>query len=156
MAGSSTDKTVQAGIDNAVMDLLLTVTRKKDEIKKAKKRPQWKTNCTFGYNPDELNDRVNIMTVRNPARLIDFYVFLLQKEQFSANAADELGLELDLTWLGYPIADWKADLKSRAAQLSVDKKQKEMEALDKRVNKLVSPDQRREMELKLLQDILND
>ena len=80
----------------------------------------------------------------------------MQREEYAEKAAEELGLPVDLIWLGYPIADWKMDLKSRAAQLSVEQKKREIEALSKRVDKLVSPDQRREMELKALQLILDE
>lgn len=141
--------------DDAVMELLVLVGRKKEEIKRAKKRPAWKTNLSIGKEePGSAAGRVNIMTRTDPNEIVDWYVFLDQKEAGIEIAAKELGLPVDLTWLGYPIADWKEDLRSRATQLSVDIKKKEIEALDKRVNKLVSPDQRREMELKALQQIL--
>ena len=140
--------------DDAVMELLVLVGKKKEEIKKAKKRPAWKTNLSLGRDASSSQGRVNIMTRTDPNELVDWYVFLDQKEAGIEIAAKELGLPVDLTWLGYSIADWKEDLKTRAAQLSIDIKKKEIELLDARVNKLVSPDQRREMELKALQQIL--
>ena len=94
------------------------------------------------------------MTRTDSNEIIDWYVFLSQKEEGITKAAEELGLPADVSWLGYPIAEWKEDLKTRAAQLSIEAKQKEIEELDKRVNKLVSPDQRREMELVALQELL--
>lgn len=141
--------------DDAVMALLVKVQQKKDEIKAAKKKPQWKTNLSIGKDAKISQGRVNIMTRTDPNEIIDWYVFLSLKEDYIEKAADELGLPADLTWLGYSITDWKTDLKSRAAQLSIDEKQREMEALDRRVNKLVSPDQRREMELEALSKILD-
>lgn len=140
--------------DDLVMGLLKKVQQKKEEIKAARKKPDWKTNLSIGRDPATTHGRVNIMTRSDPNEIIDWYVFLLEREKNVAQAAEELGLTADLTWLGSPIADWKADLKTRAGQLSIDAKKKEMEVLDKRVNKLVSPDQRREMELKALQELL--
>lgn len=140
--------------DDLVLEMLKKVQQKKEEIKTAKKKPQWKTNCTLGYDPASTQDRVNIQVVREPNILVALYAFLLMKVSLVTEAAKELGLPLDLTYMGYSIEDWHHDLKARAAQLSIDAKQKEMEALDKRVNKLVSPDQRREMELAALQDLL--
>ncbi len=140
--------------DEAVMQLLIKVQQKTEEIKKAKKRPQWKTNCTLGFDPESPQGRVNIMTVRDASKVVDLYAFLIQREEFFKQAAHELGLEVDLVYMGYSFDDWKVDLMSRAAQLSVEQKKKEVEALDRRVNKLVSPDQRREMELEALQKIL--
>lgn len=140
--------------DDAVMELLVTVQEKKAEIKSLKKRPQWKTNCSFGIDPDSTHDRKNIQVERNPRTIVNWYVFLLEMEERHAQASHELGLPVDLTHLAYPIADWKDDLKARANQLIVEQKQKEMEKLDTRVNMLVSPDQRRAMELEALQQIL--
>lgn len=140
--------------DDLVLEMLKKVQQKKEEVKAAKKKPQWKTNLSIGRDSSTSQGRVNIMTRTDPNEIIDWFVFLTQKEEGIEKAAEELGLPADLTWLGYTIADWKCDLKARAAQLSVDAKQKEIEALDKRVNKLVSPDQRREMELAALQALL--
>lgn len=140
--------------DDLVLELLKKVQQKKEEIKAAKRAPKWKTNLSIGRDPTTTHGRVNIMTRTDPNEIIDWYIFLMKKEEHISKAAEELGLPTDLTWLGYPIADWKEDLKTRAAQLSIDQKQKEMEALDKRVNRLVSPDQRREMELRALQQLL--
>ena len=40
--------------------------------------------------------------------------------------------------------------------LSIEKKQKELEELDVKVNRLVSPEQRRVMELRALQEAFKD
>ena len=131
--------------DEAVMQLLIKVRQKKDEIKKAKKRPQWKTSCTISKDPNSTQGRVNIQAVRDPSKLIDLYAFILSMENRQI-AADDLKLEQDMTYLGYPLEEWKDDLRTRAAQISIDQRQKELDTLDRRVNGLVSPDQRREME----------
>ena len=140
--------------DDLVLEMLKKVQQKKEEVKAAKKKPQWKTNLSIGRDSSTSQGRVNIMTRTDPNEIIDWFIFLTQKEEGVEKAAEELGLPADTTWLGYSIEDWKCDLKARAAQLSIDAKQKEIEALDKRVNKLVSPDQRREMELAALQALL--
>lgn len=143
-------------IDQAVMKLLKKVQQKKEEIEAAKKKPRWKTNCSIAFNPDsEVHDRINLQ-VQSARKLIDLYAFLDQMEGHLERAARELGLEVDLTYMAYSISDWKDDLKTRAAQVSVKQKEQEMAALDARVSKLVSPDQRREMELRALQELLGD
>lgn len=140
--------------DEAVMELLVTVARNKKEIEALKKRPQWKTNCSFGFSTTDTHDRINIGVERDPRVLIEFYIFLMKLEEYMQKAASELGLDVEMTHLAYPIEEWKTDLKARAGQLLLEKKKKEMEVLDARVNKLVSPDQRRKMELVALQKIL--
>ncbi len=140
--------------DEAVMKLLRTVQQKKDEIANASKKPQWKTNCTIGFNPESATDRINIMTVTNQTKITNLYAFLLEQEEYMQRAAADLGVELNLTYMAYPIEEWKDDLKTRTAQLGLEQKKKDLAVLDKRVNSLVSPDQRREMELQSLQEVL--
>lgn len=137
--------------DDAVMELLRTVKQKKDEIKALSRKPNWLTTCTLGRNSDSAADRVNIMTIVDPARIIELYTFLLEKELHWEKAAKDLGFDLAPTHQGYSIADWKADLKTRASQLVLEQKRRDIDTLDKRINSLVSPDQRREMELEALQ-----
>ena len=147
--------------DDIVMELLKKVKQKKDEIASAKKKPGWKTNCSISFESistrkrsDPVQDRVNIQVERNTRKLTELYVMLLQMEEYHAKATTELGFPEDLTFLAYPIMDWKADLKTRAVQLSIDAKQEEVKALDKRVNSIVSPEQRRAMEIKALTELL--
>lgn len=142
--------------DEAVLALLRKVREKKEEIAKASKKPQWKTNCTIGYDPESTSGRVNIMTVRDQRKLVDLYAFLVQRQSYGYQACKELGFEQDSSYMGYQIEDWLADLKARAAQLSVEHKKKELDELDARVNKLVSAEQRREMELAELQKELGE
>lgn len=142
--------------DEAVLELLKKVEQKRAEIKKAQKRPQYKTNLTIGYDPNTTAGRIMIQTVTDTNKLADIYAFLIQKEEALTQAYGELGLPEDLTYMGYSIDDWKDDLKARAAQLSIDIKKRELDVLDKRVNSLVSPEQRRIMELEALTAELAD
>lgn len=144
--------------DEAVMELLKKVAQKKDEIKALKKRPHWKTNCSFGFNPEDSHGRVNIQIIKDTKKIINIYAFLNRHLKDTVEAALALGLEgeFDSTWQGYSITDWQDDLQQRADQLSLETKQREVDELDERVNKLVSPEQRREMELAALQELLDD
>ena len=138
-------------MDSAVLDLLKKVQVKKEEIKKAKTRPSWKTNCVFPL-PGGV---VHIQTVSTTTKLIELQAYLNQQESAMKQAAEELEVEFDGTLCsGFSFDDWREDIKSRANQLLLNKKETELKELDERVNKLVSPDQRREMELKALMDIL--
>lgn len=143
-------------VDQAVLDLLVKVDQKKKEIAKAKIRPSWKTSCTFGRDPASAQDRINIQTVREPRKLVEIFAFLTSQQEELKNAAQELGVDFDETWQNYSINDWKDDIRTRIGQLMIEKKQKELEELDGRVNRLVSPEQRRVMELKALQQELQD
>jgi len=147
---------VDESVDQAVLDLLVKVEQKKKEIAKAKTRPVWRTSCTFGKDPNSTQDRTNIQTVRDTRKLVEIFAFLNIQQQELRRAADDLNVDFDGNWLSYSISDWKEDIRTRVAQLSIEQKQKEIDILDERVNRLVTPEQRRIMELKALQQILGD
>lgn len=146
----------EESVDQAVMDLLIRVERKKKDIEKSKTRPSWKTSCSFGKDPNSTQDRVNIQTIREIRKLVEIYAFLKMQQDSLFSAAQELGVEYEQSWQNYSFNDWKEDIRTRIGQLSLEKKQKELEELDARVNRLVSPEQRRAMELKALQEMLKD
>lgn len=136
--------------DDKIMKMMEVVKQRKAEIAKIS-RPTWLTSCTIGYNPESVADRVNIQTVTKPERLIELYSFLLVKEQTwmeSVTALDFLGEPVSKpTYMGYSVADWKTDLRARAAQLTIEKKKKELEKLEQRLDSIVSPEQRRKLEM---------
>jgi hypothetical protein len=144
-------------VDKAVLQLLTKVREKKEAIKTAQKKPQWLTSCTLDLagGSRSAQDRLNIQTVRDKARLMEVGAFLLRREKDTKQAADLLELPYDGSYMGYPIVDWIADLKTRVGMLKVEEQKKELDALNKRVDKLVSPEQRREMELLELQKLLD-
>jgi hypothetical protein len=139
-------------VDEMVLDLLRKVQQQKEEVKAASKKPNWLTSLSFSFNPkDSITDRINIGVVKEPERLAEIYAFLLVKEEYGKKAALELNLEVDPSYLAYPISAWKEDIRTRAAQVGVEQKKKDIEALDKRINGLVTFEQRRVLELEALQ-----
>lgn len=149
-------------IDAAVIELLKKVEKKKSEIEAAKQKPRWKTNCSFtdkkpkSGESGKIEDRENLITVKDLNRLVEMFAFFVRLEESLQSAAAQMGVTPNLEWLGYPIADWKDDIKARAGTVSLESKKVELAELDKRVNRLVSPEQRRAMELKALQELLKD
>lgn len=136
-------------VDEQVLALLVKVKKQQDVITQLEKRPTWITSCTIGFS-DAVHDRVNIQVVKDPNKLVEIYAGLLAREGNWKQANLELGLLTEPVHQGYKIADWKTDLKTRAGQLSIETKKKELEKLNARVNALVSPEQRRAMELAAL------
>lgn len=142
-------------VDEQVMDMLRKVEAKKAEIKAAEQKPRWITTGSLGLS-DSVHDKVSIITTKDSAVLMNLYSFLLMKEEYLERSAKEMGLAFEPAYQGFKISDWQADLKTRAAQLSIENKKKELALLDKRVNGLVSPDQRRAMELEALSKELGE
>lgn len=133
--------------DDIVMELLSKVEAKKKQIGNAE-RPSWITNCSFGYTY-ETNSRINIQTVRELEILVEIYAFLINKYESFKNSAVILGLEKEVTFkhMGFTFNQWDSDIRTRIEQLQIKLKKDELAILEERVNKLVSPEQRRQIEL---------
>lgn len=141
--------------DTLVLELLRKVEDKKKQIGNAE-RPQWQTNCSFRYYPDR-SESVNILVIRDIEDLIDMHAHLtLKKSQFELSTAS---LNLDKSafpfrYIGFSYDQWVADIETRLARLLITVKREELSKLESRVNALVSPEQRREIELeKLVKEI---
>lgn len=138
--------------DTLVMELFAKVAAKKKEIESIS-RPQWETSCSFGTDPDRLDTRVNLQVVDIP-KLVELYAFILQKQEAYKTAAKELGVTVPSKWLGYTFDAWKSDIKLRVNIININAKKKELDTLETRVNALVSPEQRRALELAEIQKAL--
>lgn len=131
--------------DTQVLDLIKLAKTKKSEIAKAEK-PDWKTNCSFGYN-QESSQRVNIQTIADVEALVSMLGFLLIQEDGHAQASEILGVPSKFKWLGFTTNEWRADLQSRINKIQISKKKKELDILEERLNKLISPELRTKIEL---------
>lgn len=138
-------------VDKMVMDLLNKVEEKKTQIGQAE-RPSWKTNCSFGYDPNS-NERINIQTVSSLSELAKMLGFLYyQEESFNFGVA-ELNLYDKIPVFqhqGFTYKEWASDIETRVNQLRIKAKWGELNKLEARVNALVSPEQRRALELEKL------
>ena len=128
-----------------VQDLFDVVQAKKAEISKAEK-PVWQTNCSFGYDKAS-SSRINLRTVSNINELVDILAFILGKERDFNEAKEYLELEATFEWFGFPVSDWAKDIKSRASQIQLGTKKKQLEEYEVRLNRLVSKEVRDQMDL---------
>lgn len=134
---TNTDAKVQALID--------LVKVKKEEIKKAEK-PNWVTNCSFRYSEDRA-EGFNIQTITDTDKLVHALAFLKTRAAAYDEAAAELGVKGGFSWLGFSIEDWTSDFKTRVDKVNIAKKKKELELLEERLDKLISPELKAQMEL---------
>lgn len=141
--------------DAMVLGLLKKVEEKKQQIGSAE-RPSWITNCSFGYNPDT-NTRINIQVIRDLEVLVDIHAFLTSKAASFRTSLAALKLaekEVSFKWQNFTYEQWVADIETRINGLRIKAKKDELARLEERVNALVSPEQRRAIELdKLVREI---
>jgi hypothetical protein len=141
-------------IDDKVQQLFAIVKQKKSEIEKAEK-PNWVTNCSFRFTEDSTAaGSLNLQVQSDPKVIVGILAFLTEKSAHFTAASAELGLDLEFKWLGYTVEDWKTDLVTRLNKVQIKKKKDELELLESRLDKLVSPEVRAQMELEAIEKLL--
>lgn len=139
--------------DEKVKQLFNAVQEKKLAIEKAEK-PCWETSGNFGYSANSAHDRVEVKTITDVRKLVDMYAFLIDRKEKSEKAATELGVDYKFTWLGFTIDDWKSDFQTRVNQISIQEKRKELAEIESRLNAIISPELKAQMELEAIGALL--
>lgn len=138
-----------AKTDEKVLQLIKDVAKQKKEISIAEK-PNWITNCSFKFV--EGGPALNLHVESDIRTLIGVAAYLQEKSQGYARAAETLGLTdfPHFSWGGSSVEDWVRDIKSRIGKIQVAAKKKKLEELESRLNAIVSPDLRAELELEAI------
>lgn len=138
--------------DQRVLDLIDLAKKKKEAIAKAEK-PNWKTNCSF--SKDEFgSNRINLQATTDVAVLVGILAFLITAKGAFEEAAKMLGIEQQFIWMGFSFEDWKSDIETRVTKLEITKEKKNLEMIEERLGKLISPELRQELELQELEKAL--
>ena len=140
--------------DEKVRELFDLVQSKKLVIEKAE-RPCWKTSGNFGYSANSAHDRTTIATVTDVRKIVEMYAFIMDRKDKSESAAKDLGVEYNFTWLGFSVDEWKEDFQTRVKQISVQEKRKELAELESRLNAIISPELKSQMELEAIAELLD-
>jgi hypothetical protein len=136
--------------DQKTLDLINEVKKRKEEISKIEK-PSWITNCTFCYIEGNLTGSINIHVQTNVMTLVKIAAFLLNQERTYEAAATAMGVEAPaFTWDGFKVADWIEDIKARINKVQIVSKKTKLEELEARLNKIISPELRAELELEAI------
>jgi len=131
--------------DIQIQKLFDVVQLKRDNILKAE-RPNWLTNCTFRY--DEASSKsVNIQVTSDVAVLTKILAFLIGQTDNFEKASKELGVTTSFTWMSYTLDEWTEDLKTRVNKIQIIKMKKELEIIEGKLDKLISPEMKAQMEL---------
>ncbi len=140
--------------DEKVKELFNSVQEKKLAIEKAE-RPCWKTSGNFGFSANSAHDRVSIPTVTDARKIVEMFAFLIERKDKSELAASQLGVDFKFTWLGFTVDEWKDDFQTRVDQISIQAKRKELAEIESRLNAIISPELKAQMELEAISKLLD-
>lgn len=138
-----------AKTDEQTLNLFKVVQAKKDEIKQAEKKPDWKTNCAFRYNKDS-SAAINLQVCADVEELVHILAFLCDRKKGFDEAQKILGTEIAFRWMGFTFEAWATDVKTRVAKVLIADKKKALEILESRLDKVLSPELKAQLELEAI------
>lgn len=142
-------KTKTSKEDDQILTLLGRVKSQKEKIERAEK-PKWLTNCMFVYE----GRTINLHTVNCVRELVKYAGRVLAVEAEIKLGLDVLSVPHEpVLYNGFPTEQWISDFRTRMSKIQVIQEKKKLEDLEARLDKLVSPEKRRELEL---QAIINE
>lgn len=137
-------------LDKKIDELFAVLNKQKEAVAEAEleSKKKWITNCSF---PSVFGNTgpINIQT-QSVESLVGLFADLLTHKQSTTKAAIDLGIPVaeDYNkWGGFSVDDWAEDFRTRIAKLQLASKKQELAALEKRLDAIVSPEQRRMYEL---------
>lgn len=144
-------------IDQKINELFEVVKKQKAEVEAAEKesKQSWKTNCSIVLPFGRDENPINLQTATQE-KVKNIVIGLLKHKEYSAEAEQVLGLEPTTQYNGFSYEDWLADCKKRISVLNIRTKKDKLAVLEKRLNDIVSPEQKRQMELdSIMKDLGN-
>lgn len=141
--------------DKQIKELWDVVLAKKQDIQVAEK-PSWETNCVFSFQRGgNINTGFNIQTETDVVTLLQAVSFLYQQLEYWDTAREILDLPLiKFHWNNYSVDEWVKDIKTRVNKLKITEKKKELNTLESRLNAIISPELRAQLELDEIKKIL--
>lgn len=141
-------------IDKKIEELFSIVKAQKLEVEKAEKESKrnWNTNASFklwGTSP------ITLQTA-NEDLILKALTELLTLKNTSEEALEILGLKKEIKHDGYTVNEWIEDFQKRIATIHLKAKKEKLKTLEDRLTSIVSPEQKRQMELESIMKELGD
>ena len=131
--------------DEKVQELFKLVQEKKERISNVEET-KWLTKGNFKFGKG-LEVAFNLRTITDENVFINALAFLIDREKSFKTACEELELTSEFKWFGHTVEEWKTDFRTRISKIQVLRDKEELELLEARLDKLISPELRDQMEL---------
>lgn len=136
-------------IDQTIQLLFAKLTERKAKVASLESEiaKSWKTTGAFRLIGASSTTNIQTATAEQLEEVAAHVVIL-------TNALSEASAKLSRTGTqkvqGYTSADWFSDLQKRLAAIDVREEKKQLEALETRLNSVLSPEERRRIEVEML------
>ena len=138
------------------VESLMQVIKERTAAIKATESHNWVTNCSFPRIGS--SDRINIKTVASVDTLVELIADLLLKQEAMVSASKllDVATPVDLKHGNYTTDQWISDFKARIAKIQIETKKAELAKLKSMLDGLVSPEQRRALEIAAIEEMLSE
>lgn len=137
--------------DEKALKLLEVLKAKKEKVEKLSK-PQYLTNMTFYYPMD--NKQINLHVCNDEEKLFNYFGFIAQTIVFRERAKKEL-MEVEeiepLTYDNFTLEEWRTDFKTKLGVINIRKEKASLKLMEEKINGMISPEKRTELELELME-----
>ena len=132
--------------DDRILVLKKQIEEKKKELGK---QPRFSpvTTCMFNYNGNRIN--IHTLTSVNEinAMLVHFNIYVMSAENLGIDCAE-------VCFDGFSVVDWMEDLNAKKAVVEYNEKKTQLNALEKKLDKLLSDDKKTELEIDAIADLI--
>jgi len=144
-----------AKFDAKVQKLIEEVKKRRASINKTEKST-WITNGSFRCFENSTEGSFNLQTVTDEVVLAKALAFLINREGAFKEACKRLDTKGNFGWLGYSVADWESDFKTRLAKVRLNSEKKKLAALEKQLESLMSDDLKTDIQLAEIEKLLKE
>jgi hypothetical protein len=133
--------------DKVIQKLFDKAKQKRAAIDKVK-RAEYKTNQIFSWDDTLRNtSNLNIMSIRELTNVLS----KLCCERNNWNEANKLlCINTKFEWCNHSFEDWLHDIKNKVDNLNIRTKVKELNVLEAKLDKLISPEMKRKLEIEAI------
>lgn len=138
-----------ATIDTKIAGLFAVLQSRQQEVALSEStiKAPWKTNCSWQEGTHKVNRNIQTMSVDE---CVEVGTQIITWQRDSAEAAAMLNVPAPTKINGSEPSAWFADLSKRITTFIIREQKKELEVLETRLSAIVSPEQRRQMELEAI------
>lgn len=140
-------------LDEKVQKLYSIIQNKKAKIAKLEK-PNYKTNLSFPYNEFSDTQKVNLHVINDIPTLIKLLANLsILKKEYDL-ICDDINIDNKFIYGGYSYEDWENDIVSIINKLNIKKEKDDLANKEKKLNCLISPEEKRRLDIEALESEL--
>lgn len=142
-------------LDQKVRELYDIIQSKKAQIAKME-RPSYKTNLSYVINENVDNVRINLQVVNDVNVLVKLLAQMNILRVEYENVCFDLGLKSDFKYSGFSYDDWKHDITSMINKINIKKEKDDLATKEAKLNTLISPEEKRRLDIEALSKELED